>query len=364
MAGLAVSLLHAFVDFAWYIPACLAVTTVLVACLLRLVPRSEIDRQDVAAGPTISIAVCALLLLAGTFVLRPWWCEVRSASAWDQYRRTIFENRWQDADADLIDSQLRQLHEVVRHNPNHFSAHQRLANHYFHLLETSRFDTGMPVSHLAATAVTSRFESRQRLFAWRRANLGDQDILLRRAGWHAEQALRECPLLGSVYPVLFHSDVLCRGMVSEGDSYFRQAVLLRPNHGGVLIQAARQAEIAGKDDVALSYCRRAFAKPTHRGRVIELVAPSLSGGAFVDLFAPDLPGLQQLYSYYRRHNRGDDARQITPVYVEHLQSELAGASRERAAAIRRQLKSAQQFYAAGHVSLAPSRGPRITRSQP
>ncbi len=89
-ASLVVSALHSFVDFVWYIPACMTITVVLAACAWRLsllgadhVPHSErvrLPRPMLLAG-SLGTSIVAMVII--TLNLGP----ARAAQDWEQFLR-------------------------------------------------------------------------------------------------------------------------------------------------------------------------------------------------------------------------------------------------------------------------------------
>ncbi|MEX0977216.1 MAG: O-antigen ligase family protein, partial [Pirellulales bacterium] len=89
-ASLAVSLAHSFVDFVWYIPSLIAVTTLLIGCAMRLwqfgrVSDEGAPKRPVAVSRLTCAAATASVVLAGAWMIGNRFCAAMASSHWDRY---------------------------------------------------------------------------------------------------------------------------------------------------------------------------------------------------------------------------------------------------------------------------------------
>ncbi len=88
-AGLAASVVHSLVDFVWYIPSLMAVTTLLIACAYRLALASTGAEQSTAARIARSpwrwrLAPAAVAVL-GVWMVQDRFCAAMAEPHWDHY---------------------------------------------------------------------------------------------------------------------------------------------------------------------------------------------------------------------------------------------------------------------------------------
>ena len=403
-ASLLASLAHALVDFAWYLPGCTVVVTLLAACgfrayqlaspegnALRGVPQlaeaghSQLAERHAARSlPTqvmprpVAVAVLGVLVSAGAWMIAGQVGPVAAYPYWKEYlksqtRAASQPNKGRDepspAEVEAGERQIvAELEEVVRWQPDHARAHLALAASYVRLFEAIQLQTDNPMSlaSLREAAVRSHFGSREALGAWIARATGAHRDLLPQAWQHARQSLGLCPLQGQGYLTLAE---LCFVAAPEGKArkaYLDQALRVRPYDGGVLYAAATDAWLAGDVPAWQAYLQRAF----HGERCYEamMVRDLLSRGpaqavpamlAFiVREFQPDLAILRLMHeeaqnrvgpeslAAYRRHFVGELA-----AHAESLPDEKASQTWLEAQGMYHELKLDQQAAACARRAL-------------
>jgi O-antigen ligase len=292
-ASLLASLAHALVDFAWYLPGCTVVVTVLAACAFRvyqLAGQSHVGRianpsgrsasslDGLAIRPTsamprpVAVAVLGALVAAGAWMIAGQAGPVAAYPHWKEYLKSQVRPESQankgreepSAAESAAEAEQRrliaELEEVVRWQPDHARAHLALAEGYLRLFEMIQLQTDnpMPLASLREAAARSHFGSREALDAWIARATGTHRALLPQAWQQVQESLRLCPLQGQGYLALAD---LCFCAASEGigrKAYLEQALRVRPYDGGVLYAAATEAWLAGDVPAWQAYLRRAF----------------------------------------------------------------------------------------------------------
>ncbi len=340
LAGLLASLIHSLVDFVWYIPACMSLTIVIAACACRLfqMARSARDTHGAAASSLSSGRVFRLLgqtgelrlvaaawpaltigsIFAASVMIANRMPPARAALAWDSYlkislaeRRTPKDDQGEQLERDA--EKRRCLAKVLAADPYHARANLRMAT-----LQLRQFDAlqqaseiPMPLAQIRDAALASQFSTPAAQDEWLSRVMGDNRRYLDCALWHARRALRLCPLQGEGYAHLAELAFLEQRPRLMKLAYVDQALRVRPYNGVVLLAAGAEAALAGDERRAWDLYKRAFHQdPQQRRRVIALVAPQVAGEEFLKRFTPGGEGLDELYTSYRRQNRGDDARAV------------------------------------------------------
>ena len=179
--GLTASMLHSFVDFVWYIPACLSFAIILAACAFRLRCLAKEPRIDLTTAanwsPLARWGVVASTVCVGAWMIHDRAGPAIASPAWDSYLRKhnehqqmVQEDRGEsEATADVtgidspqeeaLDSLIEDLEFVVRWNPNHGRAHLRLAGVYVQKCELIMRDSdnALDLSQLRDTVIRADF---------------------------------------------------------------------------------------------------------------------------------------------------------------------------------------------------------------
>ncbi|MEN6405911.1 MAG: O-antigen ligase family protein [Thermoguttaceae bacterium] len=275
-AGLVAATVHSFVDFVWYVPACMAVAVLLAACAKAMQSAKRKDRVPTHFSSSLSPPFPSSLspLLSPLFlVLGLWMTADRIGPAmaqvyWDDYlvaRKAANVRSLRDNVSPLNDPTVQRrwiacLKNVVRWQPTHAKAQLTLAETHQRLFELLQVDGENPMSlaNLRDAAIRSRFASRQALAAWLDRAVGPHWAHLDLAMRHARAALAACPLQGRGYLYLSDLAFLVGGDEDSQRACLRQAIRVRPYDGAVLYAAAAESMLRGDTAGWLEYSKRVF----------------------------------------------------------------------------------------------------------
>ena len=361
-AGWVASIAHAFVDFNWYIPACMSFTILLMAAAARLRQLSGSERQPITTAPRLdesetadaapalllsrwNWSVCVLaVLFVGVLCLQTQRAPAFSAPHWEAYLGISLaeqraseadETRRKKADGDPADLMADHLAQALHHDPCDARAHLRLATNCLRRFEAIQRSAENPMSLLSIreAAVASQFTSRKSQHDWLYAATGDHIRLVYQALYHTRAALRLGPLQGKAYLHLADLAFL-EGRSSLRTSLITQARAVRPFDGATLYTAGYEALQAGR----LGESAELYAQAFHRGRdiqqlIIESLATRLSTDAFVALFRPDRQALGQLFEFYRESNQTEPAKAAATHYIVALEADAKRLTGSEAAVL-------------------------------
>ena len=215
VSGLAVSLLHAVWDFAWYIPACMSVTIVLLACACRVSqlatvanPVSSAANNSVASAtpqPLANLhtapraawgAACVTVLVLIMMAAHECLPSARASAAWDRFRRiSILTAQLNKAPTELDDHAIASLSgdldEVLRCDPHNARAHVRRAQFYLTQFdgEQKKSENAIELVHIRDAALASEFTTRAAQDEWLDVVVGENRVLLDRALYHSRRAV-------------------------------------------------------------------------------------------------------------------------------------------------------------------------------
>lgn len=353
VAGLAASFVHSVVDFVWYIPACMSVTLLLAAALLRLAQLSRAGAAGDAKNTAWRVPLPQerwlelTVVVAGIGIGSLWILAGPAAGAidWDSYRRCATAHR------DLAISQLRgatktdgvsiresnlvlssvmidHLRKVVRWNPNYARAHLRLAARYLEKFELNQLEAEnvMSISSIRDAAIASLFSSTEDLRQWLERAFPENCENLYLAHQHARRAIELSPLEGEAYLILADLCFLEGGGQERVEAYVGQGLRLRPADGDVLLAVGKQRWREGRIDEALAHWQTCFHDPgTHQLQIVGLLAGRLSAAQFVEIFEPDWNTLPELWRRYRELGRPDDLVTLL-AHSEQLTRNRTGAT--------------------------------------
>lgn len=367
-ASLSVSLLHSLVDFVWYLPACVALTVMLAACVCRLAqlrngpPRQETERRLHLSPLVWRILATGLGLVTG-FTLVDRIDSARAVPDWDRYlalahsERTVgaFVRADQFAQADnaeqaaFLENTLRmhqQLEKVVARNPRDARANARLAGMCLRRFELSqqKSDNAFSLALIRDAALASGFESRAALNQWLDKAIGPHRLQLDRAHFYAQRAVQLCPLQGEAYIYLAELSFLEGNSVAARNAYIDQALRVGPFDGSVLFAAGREAALAGDMPRALEYWKLAFRRGgKYQKSILELLGRKIPTPVMLRVFKPQVDGLACMYHYYRQHEMLEQACVVSPRFLSALEARAEENEGERAAAARFAAYSVAQF---------------------
>lgn len=346
-AGLAASIVHSLVDFVWYIPACLANTLILAACVLRL---SQMVRpaEQVVLQRTLPrgrwLELCAASVLVGGWSCHVYWGPAVAAIHWDRYLRAAVVDRQLEeqslADfiagkpappsvvrAGLAAEMLHELQTVVHWNPHHFAAHSRLADRYIIEFEnrTRSAENYFELAHLRDAVLSSAFASSAEMNAWLDRVYGRNIVFLRHALRHAGRAVELCPLRGEAYLYLADLCFLDRLPRVAVGTYVDAAHRSRPFDKDVLAKCGIQKMLLGQADEALALWAQCFNTPgRHQNEIVyRLAASGMPAKMFVEKLHPELSTFGTIWAQYRVTGRPQDAADLLSYAEELTTRELA-----------------------------------------
>ncbi|MBN1590810.1 MAG: O-antigen ligase family protein [Pirellulales bacterium] len=345
-ASLAASLVHALVDFVWYVPACTAMVAVLagLACRgwqLARPPDQAVRPWSLSRAGAIAMAVVVLFASVGMVKNR-----YRAAIAQCYWEKASILARTPAAQANdlrggevLTDRQLEinkeerilgLLENVVRWYPEHAGAHISLARSHLHLFDLLQMTAvnPMPLPQIRDAAIASQahFPSRQARDDWMRRAFGEHCDHLNGALTHTRAGLRGCPLQGRGYLYLAELCFLDGATPQSKNVFVDQALRVRPFDGHVLDAAAREtyeALLAGDLRSWLSLAQRTLqSERSCKKRLLESIIQNTSPeglemviGFMVTELKPDLEGLTFLYEASKKRGRPDQLRQLQGYYA-------------------------------------------------
>jgi O-antigen ligase/tetratricopeptide (TPR) repeat protein len=330
-SGLLASIAHACVDFVWYIPACMVLSLLLLACAVRmhqLTAATEASPADLTWWGWHGLATAVVgMAVVGIGTL---WGPAQAARHWNSYRLTLkalaveqgqqwrtpggVERAAAQAQLDFFETtMLSQLQEVVRYNPQHARAHVRLAQLYlqrFNELQ-QQSDNAMSAESVRDAAMASGFDSPRALRDWLRQALGSNAQLLYRSHHHARRALALGPLQGEAYLVLAQVCHLEGWSEQDVDVLLAQARQLRPHDGNVLFEIGRRQLTQGRTEEAFTTWATAYkATGVHQRQIISLLAAHWPATEFLQRFQPDWSTFRDVWLRYRDYGRPEDLQQI------------------------------------------------------
>jgi tetratricopeptide (TPR) repeat protein len=352
-ASLAATVAHACVDFIWYVPACMAMVTILAACACRVKQlagsesrRGSRESRSSAVFPTPSplssflpLAITGGLAVVGGVMIVNRVGPAMAQPYWDEH--LIVQNAWPpspspatpSADAEKYSQSIDRLENVVRWQPSHLPAHLALAGAHRQLFEILQreADNQMPLANIRDAAIQSHFASREALNAWLARAVGKHWVHLERSLYHTRKALRLCPLEGLGYVYLADLAFLSGADAKAKQTCVEQAVRVRPREGAVLYAAGSEALLAGDTARWLDYTKLAFRSGRRQQERLmrDLVGstPRENLPVLIDFiireFQPDLWDLRFLYEVCEKRCPPEQLRALVRCQAERAKKEAA-----------------------------------------
>jgi tetratricopeptide (TPR) repeat protein len=390
-AGLAASAVHSLVDFVWYIPACMSVTILLAACVLRLAQFGLAEAERPARSWQLSrprwIELALPVLLAGGWTIYAYVGPAMASIHWDRYLRASRANTrlaYQQLSAlnnrqpkegvltvePLSDLMIEHLEQVVTWDPQFADAHLRLAGKYVARFELAQQDgsNSMPLGQIRDAALSSNFSTPQERKDWLQRAFGENAQLLFRAYDHARRAAALSPLKGEAYLYLANLCFLEQAERPIIEAYIDQGLRVRPSDGDVLFEVGMQNLIlTGQFDKVFPYWAKCFGDTGgHQLRIVQTLAGQMPAEVFISVFKPDWRTLREIWIRYRRLDNPQDLnllvayaanvtkqqveqqRGIPPAYIWLWQSEMytdVGKPEEALACLDQAYRSGAHIYA-------------------
>ena len=344
-AGLAASVVHSCVDFVWYIPACMSITVLLAAIVLRQAQLAREAKGDsanirvLARGRWLEIAAAVLLVAAWT--VQTYIGPAVAAVHWDRYLRAAVATRRltreqmtdlfasrpvaeMQSRARLSELMIRQLNELVRWDPRCARAHARLATKCiarFDLLQQDA-ENAMNLAQIRDAAIRSSFDSPAELHRWLRRAVGENVDLLRRAADEARLAVRLCPLQGEAYVCLAQLSFLDGAPPTATKAYIDQALRVRPYDADVRYEVGWQEMLAGNAPAAIEHWKQCFDVPgSHQLRIVYWLAGRVPAPGFLSTFEPDWQTLRFIWGRYRELGQPSDLDAVLAYSAEATRRE-------------------------------------------
>jgi len=358
--GLAASAAHALVDFAWYIPACMAATVLLAACALRVGQLARHEKQarhaplcDSCGSILLPRPVWAFgaagLVLGGVWMTAACFGPALAQPEWDRYlvARLAAEAQGRldpdetETDVEEQERWIAAVEKVVRLHPTHLWAHLKLAETHrivFDKLQAAA-ENPMSLAQIGDAVRQSKFPSRKAMVEWLSRGIGPHWTHLERCLEHTRKALTLCPLEGRAWVYLADLSFLFGADADAKRRYIEQAVRVRPYDGSVLYAAGCEALLAGDPAQWIEYARRAF----HRGRghQQQIIADLINStppenvpetAAFIlREFQPELDGVRFLYQTCAKHCSAESLAALRLHWIEKTESEAETSPPDRAA---------------------------------
>jgi O-antigen ligase/tetratricopeptide (TPR) repeat protein len=321
VAGMAASLAHSCVDFPWYIPACMTVTLLLLACGFRLWRLSGVQPRE-SSRPAPSNPVARWLPVACLTVLTLWMVRDRlgsamASSSWDRYQRMarvadLFDDMDQSAYIRVdtgrpmalpVQPAIHLLEQIVRREPTHARAHARLGAACLSAFKQAQHESPIDLSleQLRDAVESAGYTSAVERDAWLERVVGPNRGWLDRGLWHVRRSLELAPLQGQSYLRLASLSFLVGGGPADRSACLRQALAIRPHDGEVLFEAGKEAMLAGDQERTLAYWRDSFRRgPADRRRVIDMLAGHVPASFFIENFDPEYGAVNELCNRYRQ----------------------------------------------------------------
>ncbi len=318
-AGIVASVLHSFIDFVWYIPACMILTLVIAACLCRCYQLSGSDkpgdtrvhnrRWPAGMAWAFLILFMPVCQLSASVTLR----NAQTESDWLQYR---------DSDKP-VDERIQHLENCVSTDPADFQSMARLSGLYFERFETKTLDSPnkMTALEIRSTVRSAEFESTKAIAEWMVRAFGEEAKDLYKSIYMARRALKGMPMRTEPYIVLSQLGFLI-GVSDEGSTILLdQALRLRPHSPEVLLRAGLSCSERGELDLACEFLSKAC-KLDYRLRptVVNQLAPYMSAEEFINRMAPGPDGLWLLFRFHQNKKRTNDEAFVAAWFCNNFES--------------------------------------------
>jgi O-antigen ligase/tetratricopeptide (TPR) repeat protein len=331
-AGLAASAVHSLVDFVWYIPACISLTTILAACALRMSQLNSTASKNSAANShrrLMGYRVALPLVLVAS--IWPIWTFVAPACAsihWDRYQRLAVANRDLSRElmsdliqgetaapgndtlrADIFAAMSRHLERAVAWDPEFSQARIKLSSTLVSEFERRQREkeNAMVVDQVADAALASRFESAEQVRDWLRRAFGDDSRLLEAALANARAGVASSPCDGAGYVLLAKLSFVEGGDRRSVAANIEQGQRVRPFDADLLYHVGNLQSLRGDLAAAMQTWQRCFrdAGP-HQLKIIYVLAGRVPAGVFLEAFQPDWHTLPKIWARYRELGQPQD----------------------------------------------------------
>jgi tetratricopeptide (TPR) repeat protein len=347
-AGISANFAHSIVDFVWYVPACMSVTVVLLACQLRLYQLTRATRGLASATPILPrgrwIERTAAVSLIGAWTVSVFWGPGVAEIHWNRYLRAsatksglaqnqliqLVSGRAVASSNDyerLNDLMIHHLNQVLRWDPLCARAHLRLMQRYIAKFDLSqqKSPNAMALAQIQDAVAASQFSSDSELHNWLHRAFGSNICWLLMAADEGNRALKLCPLQGEGYLSLTELRFLDPRNPIAAESLVAQALRIRPHDADVLYSVGDLARRRGDLKTAIENWRLCFDDSgPHQYRIVFWLAGRMPAELFLSTFRPDWRTLRHIWSRYRELGQSQDIQTVLAYTTHATQRETQG----------------------------------------
>ena len=311
--GLLAALVHATIDFVWYVPAYAATLAMLVG-LIRSLARMRIEARALKIedrtttmedqsspsftrrwiwGTGMALASLGLGLITGTRFVQ----AAQTEYAWNSYYCLLPKDAKDSANGSSLQERVRWLTVACDHgstDPDHY-LRLGLANLETFLRE--RKQAARPPGLLQTRKILrqGRFSNIDDAHAWLQNRYGNDLLLLENAHGAFNRSLDSCPLVGEAYLHLAKLSFLDHPLQPEPKLYWQQAQLVRPNDPDLHLQIGLEQWLANDRAGAKASWQHAYVLlPSCQSRLLPLLAEQLTAQEIVEFLPLDFQGLKWL----------------------------------------------------------------------
>ncbi len=322
-AAILCSVIHSLCDFVWYIPACMTVTVIFIACACRLAQLESRREPRIWTLTGFSpLAVTACLGILSFTMVQQRLAPALASPHWDNFERLSLdcnehrvdlagsnsEQPLRPDDPKAMKAMLRYLDRALERDPCDPRTNLRKAKVILRLFhhQQMKAENALPLNQIRAAALASNFQAREDLDRWLQRAIGDNRLLLDQALAHTRTAVQNSPLQGAGYMYLAEMAFLMTNETHSQKLLFNQALTVRPHDGSVLLSITGFTMFNEGEEKAREYAKRALCLGfDDKVRVIEFIAPTTSAKDFIDAFEPGEEELRLLFLHLRRRGRHD-----------------------------------------------------------
>jgi O-antigen ligase len=329
LAGFTAHLLHAWVDFFWYAPACMLEMALLAACACRLAQMARCRALAVAEPVRTRPRLAFVLSTCGLAALGYWMIHVKLPGAAAEPHRVAYLTLRHHAASDptmeeedkkhLERLEIAELLKAARANSRDARAQLTAAAAYLQLFEQRQAESenSMSLDQLRDAAIASEFASAAALEEWLSAAVGPHVKYLKAAQRAARKAMRICPLEGLGYIYLSRLDFLRDPQSRSEEPLRQQARTVRPFDALVDFEIGKAALMKGDLEGAIANLKPAFRRsPVFRKEIAAAMADSYTSTEFLEQFEPDWQGLGVVVASYQSAGREEELPLLRERYAD------------------------------------------------
>ncbi|MEQ9411604.1 MAG: O-antigen ligase family protein [Fuerstiella sp.] len=217
--------------------------------------------------------------------------------------------RRQAAMVRYLGQRIQHLNASLQARPDQHRVRLMLAEHLIRLFDLLQMksDNPMPLNMIRDAALASGFESSQEVQAWVRKACGSKTELVLLADRLARASLRDCPVQGHAYLSLVETQFLNDPRDTLHQPLIDQAMLVRGHDPRVRFVAGREAIMSGDQQTAMQLWQSVFHSTQHfRLNILQLIAAQVPVEFFLHQFQPNAEELKDLLNVYDALGRERD----------------------------------------------------------